>query len=230
MEFVPLYRAICPLLCLPWSSNSSLAHLVVNVSLEYLAFYRDCVFIDRSSFIYDGPIPIRLCNTNSSTWWPIFAWLVTSFGFCFFLRTLEIWSNFCACDCPGSMILNQLQAIQFGVDIWSWHQAVDIMIWFLWLKIRYHHDFVWLQIRCHVCFIWFCVVENPGPPWFCVVAHLVPRIPMIWFAWLKIRYHHDFVWSKIRYHITRYTWLYNFVWLLTLQFAAAGITNIDGYW
>ena len=44
-----------------------------NVSLEYLAFYRDCVFIDRSSFRYDGPIPIRLCNTNSSTWWSILA-------------------------------------------------------------------------------------------------------------------------------------------------------------
>ena len=32
-----------------------------------------------------------------------------------FLRTPEIWSNFfCACDYSGSMILNQLQEIQFG--------------------------------------------------------------------------------------------------------------------
>ena len=38
-----------------------------SVSLEYLMLYHEYVFFDRSSFRYDGPIPIRHLNTNSST-------------------------------------------------------------------------------------------------------------------------------------------------------------------
>ena len=38
-----------------------------SVSLEYLVLYREYIFIDRSSFRYDGPIPTRHLNTNSNT-------------------------------------------------------------------------------------------------------------------------------------------------------------------
>ena len=38
-----------------------------GVSLEYLVLYRAYVFMDRSSFRYDGPIPTRHLNTNSMT-------------------------------------------------------------------------------------------------------------------------------------------------------------------
>ena len=34
---------------------------------------------------------------------------------------------FCACDYSGSMILNQLQAIQFGIHIWSCQQAIQVV-------------------------------------------------------------------------------------------------------
>ena len=38
-----------------------------SVSLEYLVLYPEYVFMDRSSFRYDGPIPTRHLNTNSRT-------------------------------------------------------------------------------------------------------------------------------------------------------------------
>ena len=34
---------------------------------------------------------------------------------------------FCACDYSGSMILNQLQAIQFDIHIWSCQQVVQVV-------------------------------------------------------------------------------------------------------
>ena len=44
--------------------SGSLSH---SVSLEYLVLNCEYVFIDRSSFRYDGPIPARHLNTNSTT-------------------------------------------------------------------------------------------------------------------------------------------------------------------
>ena len=34
---------------------------------------------------------------------------------------------FCACDYSGRMILNQLQAIQFGFHIWAYQQVVQVV-------------------------------------------------------------------------------------------------------